>query len=220
MNSNLINDKNNTISLDYYTSENLVKIETGINQTVKGIQLSKLAICVALANIKNKKLYEQIGLATFKEYIKKMRINIPYATAFEYTKIGEIYQDYQKILNKLDFSEENGLKKLLYLEQALNKNKENQDTVFNNLIKYSFRNFRKFALDTEAQSARADWVIKDTTSQTQKIKIDDECIYLEPKGIEIIWFNYDLNTNPEYKELKNTVINAIKQFFNNQSIKL
>ena len=122
----------------------------------------------------------------------QQHLNIP--------KLVKFIKITKKSLIKLIFSEENGLKKLLFLEQALNRNKENLSEVFNNLLKYSFRDFKKFAIGTDEQSARADWVIKGTTSQTQKIK--NECIYLEPKGIEIIWFNYDLNTNPEYKKLK------------------
>lgn len=187
-------------------------------------------ICVALANIKTKKLYKQIGLKSFKEYIREKRINLNYATAFEYTKIGIIYQQLKKYLDRINFGEENGLKKLLFLEQALKNNQADQ--VYDNLIKFSFRNFKKFAEgitqnisnNTTAslieKSARADFRSEKLLMKSDKISADDEGIYLEPKGTEIVWFNYDLNSNPRYGKLKKTLIRATRDFFNNENINL
>ena len=40
------------VSLDYVHSEKLTEVESGISDTIKGVILSKKAVCVALANIK------------------------------------------------------------------------------------------------------------------------------------------------------------------------
>ena len=56
----------------------------------------------------------------------------------------------------MDFREENGLKKLLLLDHALNTpSEEKKELVFKKLKSSSYREFRKFVNNTD-QSARAD----------------------------------------------------------------
>lgn len=104
--------------LDYIHSKYLVEIEKGINKTVEGIVLSKKVLCIALARVKNEELYRQAGNGSFKEYLKSQRLNIAYSTAIEYCRIGEIFLEYKGQLERIEFREEHGLKKLLHPPKA------------------------------------------------------------------------------------------------------
>lgn len=134
-------------SLDFINSEKLEEIEAGIKETIRGVELSKAAVCKSLANIDKKKLYKQIGFDSFLQYLGAERLPLNYKTAKEYVKIGDVLLRHEEELLTVDFQEENGLKKLMYLDRALQKHNSNPKQVFKNVKECSLRDFKAYALD-------------------------------------------------------------------------
>ncbi len=134
-------------SLDFINSEKLEEIEAGIKETIRGVELSKAAVCKSLANIDKKKLYKQIGFNSFLQYLGAERLPLNYKTAKEYVKIGDVLLRHEGELLTVDFQEENGLKKLMYLDRALQKHNTNPKQVFENVKECSLRDFKAYALD-------------------------------------------------------------------------
>lgn len=202
-----------------FNSDDLEEIEQQVNDKIKGIVMSKISLCIALANIKMKELYKQIGLQSFKEYLSEKRINIKCQTAYEYAKIGEILLKYWQNLNCVDFREEDGLKKLLLLDIAMNKNCAHKEFLFRKLKESSYREFQRFIKDG-LHSARAEsanqGLLGYPISQIQ-LAIGDECIMLLPLGKEIVWFDNDiwryLETPDLQRKFKRHILKAVEDFF-------
>lgn len=131
------------VSLNYAGSDDLKTIERGIRETVRGQVLSVMAICKALHRIQAEELYRQAGLSTFGEYLDSRRIPVPKSTGSEYAKIGKALTEHADQLSRVDFTEADGLKKLLFLDQAIQNGGEKDALV--RLGKDSFRDFRAFA---------------------------------------------------------------------------
>lgn len=136
-------------SLDFINSNNLSEIEEGIKETIRGVVLAKTAVYKSLANIDKKRLYKQAGVSNFMEYLASERIPIKYKTAKEYAKIGDVLIRYEKPLQAIQFSEEDGLKKLIYLERALKREDIDKQQVFAKVKEYSLRAFKEFAVPSE-----------------------------------------------------------------------
>jgi hypothetical protein len=136
------------VSLDFINSDNLQEIERGIRHTIQGVVLSKAAVCKSLANIDRKKLYRQAGADNFMQYLEEERIPIKYKTAKEYAKIGDVLIRHEEELDTVDFTEEDGLKKLMYLDRALEQTEEDREQVYQKVKEYSLRDFKQFALHT------------------------------------------------------------------------
>ena len=200
--------------------DDLFEIEQRINDRIKGIILSKLDICVALAKIKSNALYRQLGIPSFRKYLQEERINIHYHTAHEYAKIGEVWIEYQSQLKRIDFKEENGLKKLLLLDHALNTlSEEKKELVFKKLINSSYREFNKF-VNNASESARADSEDRATLKNKAfkfALEMEGECIVLLPTGKEIIWFDTDIESLFSSSQLlgdfKRHIMKAAEDFF-------
>lgn len=140
------------ISLDYVQSNTLEEVEEGIKETVQGVVYSKVAICSSLANIVNKKLYRQAGAKNFFEYLKMERLPIKYKTAKEYAKIGDVLQRHRHELDKINFNEEDGLKKCIYLDKALKSHNEEPGLVFHRMKEDSLREFQRFAVNRKEET--------------------------------------------------------------------
>ena len=209
----------NGVSSVCLDSENLSEIERRANETIKGIVKSKMSLCIALANIKRKELYRQAGILSFKAYLAERRIRINRQTAYEYAKIGEILLKYQQDLRSVDFREEDGLKKLLLLDSAVNENCARKEFLFRKLKESSYREYQKF-IEAGAHSARAESLnqrlSKSWISQV-KLAIGDECIVVLPLGKEIVWFDNDiwrhLDSPNLQKKFKRHILNAVEAFF-------
>lgn len=132
-------------SLDFIDSERLQEIESGIKETVRGVVLSKVAVCKALANIDKKNLYIQEGYENFMQYLSAERIPLKYKTAKEYAKIGDTIVRHEERLREVDFHEEDGLKKLIFLDTALKNHKGDPGQVYKKVKELSLRDFQKFA---------------------------------------------------------------------------
>ncbi len=148
-------------SLDFVESENIHEIEVGIRETLSGIALSKAALCKALANIDKKKLYTQVKARNFMEYLEMARIPLNYKTAKEYARIGDTMIRYDAELKSVEFKEEEGLKKLVYLDKALEQNVEDRETVFQKVKDSSLRDFKQWVRDLETETSD-----EDTTEKT------------------------------------------------------
>ena len=167
------------------------------------------------------KLYNQVGISCFKDYLKTKRINIPYNTACDYAKIGETYFKYQEILERIRFTEEEGLKKLLLLDKSLLAHKEEKELVFKKLKGDSFRDFYRFA-QNRYQYARADCK-KTNPNQNRSLCLTEECIVILPDNKEVLWFDPDLDTNLGSTELSGKfiahILKAAKDFFLDKGIR-
>ena len=133
---------NKNFPLDFIESDNIHEVETGIRETLAGIALSKAALCKALANIVTKKLYTQVEARSFFEYLEMGRIPLNYKTAKEYAKIGDAMLRYNDELESVHFKEEDGLKKLVYLEKALDRCEADRELVFEKIKENSLREFQ------------------------------------------------------------------------------
>jgi len=144
------------ISLDFTESDNIHEIEAGIRDTMDGIILSKAALCKALANIDKKRLYTQVRAGNFMEYLDMARIPINYKTAKEYAKIGDTMIRYDKELTSVDFSEEDGLKKLVYLDKALDQCPDDPEMVFQKVKESSLRDFQHWIQELKEEKQMQD----------------------------------------------------------------
>ena len=152
----MLKEKEGRFSLDFIHSSDLEEIEKGIQETVEGVMLSRAAICKSLANIDTKKLYHQAGCRSFMEYLKEERIPIKYKTAKEYAKIGDTLMRHADGLAEVDFKEEDGLKKLIFLDKAMRNLQENPRQVYKKIKEYSLREFRSYAAQAKKGSTGVD----------------------------------------------------------------
>jgi len=215
------------VSLDFIHSSTLNEIENGIQETAKGVIFSKKAICIALAQIKKKELYRQIKINNFKEYLKRKRIPFNYSTALDYSIIGEMFLKYKNELESVHFNEEDGLQKLLLLEKGLKNNKEHPQYVFRKIREDSFRDFKLFVNNNGRKESKQTLRKKIFNLQDISIKIEDETVSLFPEGIDILWFNRDIENRLGmpgiYKKFQKHIIESVNNFFqqhfHNNSIK-
>jgi hypothetical protein len=165
------------ISLDFINSDSLQEIERGIHHTIQGVVLSKAAVCKSLANIDRKKLYRQAGAANFMQYLEAERVPIKYKTAKEYAKIGDVLLRHEEKLETVDFTEEDGLKKLMYLDRALEQTEEGREQVYRKVKEYSLRDFKQFALHPvrgdEEEKSEPDTAHKKIRIEGQRVIIYD-----------------------------------------------
>ena len=202
----------------YFESNNLNEIEGKLNSNLKINHASKIMICIALSQIKNRGLYKQSGATSFKSYLKMHRIPINYSTALDYSIIGDNYLKYEEELRQVSYNEKDGLKKLLFLHKALTTTQHEPADIFRKVKQMSLREFKKYTVDSTFCSPIPDK--KNDELLKLKIKIDDEVIFLAPSEIELIWLNKDIDKKlgvPNlYKDMQRYLYNAIKQFFGNR----
>jgi hypothetical protein len=206
-------------------SENLTEIENEITKVVGRIRTCKKALCILLAKIKEKKLYEQIGYHTYKSYIKSNRLKISYNTALEYADIGLVFSRYAEELEKARFTENDGMKKLCFLNKAL-KNHES-DEVFARLKNDSFQQFRAYCQKPARAGFPGKAIERPVEGQENK-KIENNCrwifeengkLYLNIKSEnwELLTFNKKLLEGTDsvfdYKQFMSNMIIATMDYF-------
>jgi hypothetical protein len=216
--------KDRWVALEYVFSKCLIDIERGISQTVQGVALSKKAVCIALARIKREGLHEQVGIETFKAYLKSRRIDLPYSTAIEYSQIGEVYLKYRAQLEEIKFTEESGLKKLLFLEEGLRANGDKKD-VLDRVRLDSLREFKSFVRGRrQAQNARAfsGESVSGVDRTRFSLKADEESVWLSPINVELVWFNPQLGDvlhSPEVvRKFRDFLVDKVKLFLLDQGL--
>ena len=138
--------------LAYLGSDDPAEIDYGIQNTIRGMGLSILAIGLGLAKIKADKLFIPLGHRNITAYIENLskttksdRSNI-----FNWLRIGQTYLKYREELEKIGFTEAEGPTKLAHLERALAASPK--DEVFYNLMTMSLREFKAYARSSRAET--------------------------------------------------------------------
>ena len=133
------------ISLDYLNSSDPVELDRGIRDTIMGVELSNLAIGLALVRIKSEGHLKALGYKSMNSYInslseesKKDRSSI-----YGWLVMGRTYNKYKTELEEIGFNGKDGPSKLCLLERALAAGK--REEVFDNLLKMPYRDFRDYA---------------------------------------------------------------------------
>jgi len=137
------------ISLDYTNSDDAMEIDSGIRETIKGVRVSILAMGLGLAKLKRKGLYVDLNYRSMNDYLEKLcdDMQIDRTTAHNWLWIGEAYSKYRKELEKVEFTEEDGLTKLPYMDRALEIHEKRE--VFRNVKTMSLRQFKEYAKGEE-----------------------------------------------------------------------
>ena len=203
-------------------TKDLSAIEENINKAVREMQNTKRRLFILLAQIKVDRLYEQAGFGSFKEYVTSKRLKISYNTALEYSRMGEILLKYKEQLERVDFCEEDGFKKLLFLDQALNNHKPEE--VFKKIKEDSFKSFSRYSKPARAGFASSVLKRKDQTNGPTRepekwIFEENGKLFLNDNtpGAELLTFNKQLledeNLSGEYKAfMANIIIVAMDHF--------
>lgn len=133
------------LTLDYAKSDDAVEIDRGIRETIKGIRFSNMVIGLALAKIKLRKFYTDLGFKTMPQYLHRLcdDLKMDKSSIYNWLYIGEAYIKHQSELEQVDFNEHDGPTKLPYLERALKTNEK--QIVFKNIKNMSLREFISFA---------------------------------------------------------------------------
>ena len=195
-----------------FSNGNLEELESAINNAARSIIQSKLVICMALAAIQDNALYRQIGFPTFQAYANSGRLQIPKSTASEYAQIGRIYREYASDLAHIEFSEDDGLKKLLLLKKALTR--ASKAEVLGKLKCLTYRSFRtQFACaNHDAQSAP----FKDLRLRLDKAENTLFLSVENDKEIKVIKFDEELLSmcgGRIFEMFVTSMLKAVQRFF-------
>jgi hypothetical protein len=135
----------NAFRLDYVNSDDAAEIDRGIRDTIKGVRLSILAMGIALAKIKARGLYVDLGCRSMAKYIESLcdEFQMDRSSLHNWLYIGEAYLKYRKELEKIGFSDEDGPTKLPYVERALEL--YHKKDVFRAIKEMSLRRFIGFS---------------------------------------------------------------------------
>ncbi|KKM94583.1 hypothetical protein LCGC14_1196820 [marine sediment metagenome] len=148
-----LDTRDDKYSLDFLYSENLADIEAGIQETIKGLDMSILAVGLAFVKIDREALYVQAGYKHYLAYLDQAedRLDMSRQTMSDYKRIGETYLDYKSKLQKAGFIEEGNLHKLRFLERALGRHRSAE--VFKRICSDSLRAFRAYALGKPSEQS-------------------------------------------------------------------
>jgi hypothetical protein len=132
-------------SLDFANSNNPEVLDNGIRETMRGMNLSTIAVSRALYRISASGYYIELGYRSMGDYITKLVEETGYSRAIFYRWIGtgEITVKYHNELEKVDFSDDDGPTKLVYIPQALENHPKKE--VFKNAKEMLTREFEAYA---------------------------------------------------------------------------
>ena len=153
----------NIVPLNYFNSDYAFEIDKGIQETIRGMRFSILAMGLGLAKIREKGLFKNLGCKNITAYIERLanENQMKSDTIFKWLRIGEAYIKYQSDLEQVGFTDSDGPHKLSCLESALAV-KEKQE-VFSNIKTMSVREFASYAKAAKESSIDDDdytrWVV-------------------------------------------------------------
>jgi hypothetical protein len=132
-------------SLDYVNSDNAAEIDAGIRDTIKGVQLSILAMGMGLARLKEKGLFIDLNYHSMNDYLVNLcyDMKIERSTAHNWLYIGEAYIKYRNDFNKIEFTDLDGPTKLLYVDRALEIHDKRE--VFRKIKTSTLQEFKDFS---------------------------------------------------------------------------
>ena len=171
----------NTIFLDYAKADNPAEIDRGIRETIKGVRLSILTMGLGLARMKSEGLFKKLKFRTMSAYVDRLceETKMDRSNIYNWLSIGEAYSKYQRELELIGFSDEDGPTKLPYLERALAVGEKEE--VFSNLKNMSQREFSSFAKGGLDESSR-DGISYDTPH----VLIKGNVVYIQGKRAIIV----------------------------------
>ena len=137
-----------SISYDFSDSDNIKIDKEKVDNTINKLQISPLAIGIGLATIESECLYSHMGCICMSQYIHKLCEDgkMDLYSLHYWLYIGEIYIKHHKELSKIDFTDDDGSEKLLYLDEALKFNDKHE--VFSKLKNLSVTDFIGFVEST------------------------------------------------------------------------
>lgn len=193
-------------------SDDLDGLEAAINDAARTVLRSKLVICIALAAIQDGALYRQKGYPTFQAYVSSGRLLVPKSTASEYAQIGRIYREYASDLARIEFSEEDGLKKLLLFKKALTR--ASKAEVLSKLKCLTYRSFKN-------QFARANRDAPGVPFKDLQLRLDksENTLFLSvenDKEIRVIKFDEELLSmcgDRIFEMFVTSMLKAVQRFF-------
>ena len=151
------------IPLDYADSTDAFEIDRGIRNSIRGIQLSILAMGIALANLKAGKLFIKLGYRNISAYITHLsgEYRMDRSTIHNWLYIGEAYIKYRSELEQIGFHDGDGPAKLYYLDRAIAVN--NREEVFQTLKDMTVKEFASYAKGEKKGGAEDDdstrWIV-------------------------------------------------------------
>ena len=175
--------------------------EASITDSVDTINSKRIEICRQLYMIESERLYREVGVRSFKEYLRLGRVPIPYKTAIDYAKIGSVLVDHAELLDGCRFTESDGLTKLRYLPEALSNHCDQQE-VCDQLRQKSFRDFKRYASaadeDLATDGCRDEPVALPRRSDVRLTVEDDTILMYDVDGdfVEVVWLNPEAVSDP------------------------
>jgi hypothetical protein len=133
-------------SLDFANSNDPVVLDSGIRETMRGINLSVMAVCKALYQLCVSGDYIDLGYKSKGAYIDSLVKETGHSRAifYRWADNGAIAVKYHNELEKIKFSDDDGPTKLTYIPQAL-ENHSNKHEVFKNLKEMPLRELEAYA---------------------------------------------------------------------------
>jgi hypothetical protein len=132
-------------SLDFANSNDPAVLDNGIRETMRGMNLSAMAVSRALYRLCASGDYTDLGYKSKGAYIDSLVKETGHSRAIFYRWIetGEIAAKYRNELEKIAFSDDDGASKLPYIPRALEHHPKKE--VFKNAKEMSVRKFEAYA---------------------------------------------------------------------------
>jgi hypothetical protein len=132
-------------SLDFANSTDPAVLDSGIRETMRGINLSAMAVSRALYRLCASGDYIDLGYKSKGAYIDSLVEETGHSRAIFYRWIdnGEIIEKYRTELERIEFADNDGPTKLTYLPKALENHPKKE--AFKNLKEMPVRQFESYA---------------------------------------------------------------------------
>jgi len=135
----------NIIFLDYLNSDNPAVIDQGIRDTIKGVHQSILTMSIALARVKQERIFRKLNYKNMNAYILQLchEYHLVKSSMYKRLKIGEAFLKYRDDLEKIGFNDADSPTKLSHLEKALTV--KEKDEVYTKLKEMNSIQFADYA---------------------------------------------------------------------------
>ena len=181
-------DLTNVINIfpGFLGSEDPVKLDQGIRDTIRGVGHSILCIGIGLVRMKSEKYFIKLKYKNMSAYINGLAKDLKMDTSSIYNRlrIGKTYLKYREELENIGFDAGDGVSKLPYLERALAKRPKEE--VFLSLMAMGQREFMDYA-----RSQPGEKPVSDKNLKFQKWELRGYILYIDGKRAIIL--NKDLD---------------------------
>jgi hypothetical protein len=199
--------KSQLFSLDFANSNDPLILDSGIRETMRGMNLSAIAVSKALYRIYTSSYYIELGYKSMGDYINKLVEDTGYSRAifYRWVETGEIAIKYHRELEKIEFSDEDGPTKLAYIPKALENHPKKE--VFKNAKEMSVRKFEAYAKGEKGPAAEISY---------KNVGIRNEAIYVGDEPV----INPAVSLSPEDRRyIEEWLIKAVKAKADNQYLR-